>query len=510
MEGRNSGCDVASTTEVKELYLTPEERYEVYAVKASERPHLLEVYSERSTNTEIADNEETFPQPLTDGCDIPRWRAEGMTKVDSQLQAALNVGLGCNLLRRESQLPLPLSPKLNYKEDNANHHQRERQQQPRSKWEVLQEKLMYHQPVTETVERISCSKAASLLLPSSTEILIENNATATAGLSRRKVFSKWETDNYPVIIEGCTENWNLPVWDYERLVARFGDIRWRFSDIHGAVMTLETYAKYAATEGLVDDSPLAVYDSEFGDSDSPMHVLATDYITPPCFSDDLFALATEISSSTKEDAVASNTTLERTNVSSVDNSVLVGDSIISGTDSMPNNTSDSDSNISDEDSTRPPWRWILMGPPRSGTGLHIDPLWTNAWVTLLEGIKRWILIPPHLQSQLPEGSGLREPQVPSVIWFRDYYDDVIRLDGVVEILQRPGETVFVPNGWPHLVLNLERTVAVTHNYASEFGPFERMWEQVLQDEPEFSQRWYRGLCMHRPDLASRIKMPKET
>jgi histone arginine demethylase JMJD6 len=67
--------------------------------------------------------------------------------------------------------------------------------------------------------------------------------------------------------------------------------------------------------------------------------------------------------------------------------------------------------------------------------------------------------------------------------------------------------VFVPNGWPHLVLNLEQTVAVTHNYASEFGPFERMWEQVVLDEPEFAQRWYKGLCLHRPDLASRI--PKQ-
>ena len=155
--------------------------------------------------------------------------------------------------------------------------------------------------------------------------------------------------------------------------------------------------------------------------------------------------------------------------------------------------------------SRPPWRWILIGPPRSGTGLHIDPLWTNAWVTLLEGKKRWVLIPPRLTSKLPEGAGLREPQVPSVIWFRDYYHKVIQLDGVVEILQFPGETVFVPNGWEHLVLNLEKTVAVTHNYASEFGPFERMWDQVLEDEPKFARRWYRGLRKHRPDLALRIQ-----
>ena len=64
--------------------------------------------------------------------------------------------------------------------------------------------------------------------------------------------------------------------------------------------------------------------------------------------------------------------------------------------------------------------------------------------------------------------------------------------------------VFVPNGWPHLVLNLELTVAVTHNYASEFGPFYRMWREVVIDEPDFARRWFRGLIAKRQDLATKI------
>ena len=180
-----------------------------------------------------------------------------------------------------------------------------------------------------------------------------------------------------------------------------------------------------------------------------------------------------------------------------------------------NESDDSISNSNNNNNNlRPPWRWILIGPERSGTGLHVDPLWTNAWVTVLQGMKRWVLFPPTVEK---ERIGMLDdkPQIPSVVWFRDYYDLVTAEDWPeewkpVEVLQRPGETVFVPNGWPHLVLNLELTVAVTHNYASEFGPFERMWKQVVEDEPDFARVWLEGMkAAGRPDLTRRMRWEQE-
>ena len=478
---------------IHDRYLDSEERYEVRTVKAAERPHLLNWEEETTEEDEVVDEKKNddessdfvvHPPPLTDGCDIPGWRSRRLApcltaektqdSIGLVLGGTLNVGSGATLFRRDSQFPFICN--------NSNRN--------RNGWWYNMKKRLYTPPPQDRDAPIIDYISSCALV----DFIDESNRMNKE--RRVTLFSmEYEQKNRPVKILGATVDWpampnyneasytsNEPNnqgwaeinesselftangtrgWTFGNLVSRFGNVLWRFSDQHGEMMSLQTYSKYITTpEGLSDDSPLGIYDSQFGDDD-PTKVLLNEYTVPKCFSQDLFEL--------------------------MDTSV--------------------DSDVGEEAVPRPPHRWILIGPERSGTGLHVDPLCTCAWVTVLQGQKRWLLFPPETPYELI-GMIEGEPQIPSSIWFADYYERVTSPSWPenykpVEILQRPGETVFVPAGWPHLVLNLELTVAVTHNYASEFGPYNRMVEDVLSEEPEFAVKWRAGLKKNgREDLIS--------
>ena len=123
-------------------------------------------------------------------------------------------------------------------------------------------------------------------------------------------------------------------------------------------------------------------------------------------------------------------------------------------------------------------RWLLIGGPRSGSSLHVDPLATSAWNLLLLGIKLWCVFPPLGEA---EAEDLRrvsiaeeeEGEACAAKWFASVLPRLALAAAAtwppalqpVCFLQREGETVYIPSGYHHAVLNLTDTVCVTQNWA---------------------------------------------
>ncbi|KAG0208055.1 hypothetical protein BGX28_000875 [Mortierella sp. GBA30] len=153
--------------------------------------------------------------------------------------------------------------------------------------------------------------------------------------------------------------------------------------------------------------------------------------------------------------------------------------------------------------SRPPYRWLLIGPQRTGAPWHTDPSGTSAWNTLLSGHKRWALYPPHM---IPPGHDpTSQTRLTSVEWYLDVYPFLAPELRPIEIVQYPGQTIYVPSGWWHMVLNMDDTVAVTQNFVDDTNLIQ-VKHSMQADEKETAQihRWNelaQELRLARPDLA---------
>ncbi|KAF1758133.1 hypothetical protein GCK72_014591 [Caenorhabditis remanei] len=155
---------------------------------------------------------------------------------------------------------------------------------------------------------------------------------------------------------------------------------------------------------------------------------------------------------------------------------------------------------------RPPHRWFVMGPDRSGTSIHIDPLGTSAWNSLLVGYKRWVLIPPNTPRDYVKPMSHEKGKHPNegITWFRTVYNRVRSHSwpqeyAPIECRQGPGETMFVPSGWWHVVINEGFTVAVTHNYCSVEN-LHLVWPKTVKGRPKLSKHWRKRLAAERPEV----------
>ena len=125
---------------------------------------------------------------------------------------------------------------------------------------------------------------------------------------------------------------------------------------------------------------------------------------------------------------------------------------------------------------RPDHRWFLVGPKGSGSGLHVDVLATTAWNALVVGEKQWVVAEPDTFVAAGDG-GIDAGDVQT--WFAETLPDLVARSSnstaddprLFTFTQRAGETVVVPRGWAHAVLNTSPwAVAVTHNFVCPREP----------------------------------------
>ncbi|XP_058738940.1 arginine-specific demethylase JMJ22 [Vicia villosa] len=239
------------------------------------------------------------------------------------------------------------------------------------------------------------------------EWLERDNIVRKKGISVEEFVMSFEEVNKPVLLEGCIDNWDaLRKWDRDYLVKLCGD------DVKFAVgpveMKLGEYFGYS--DQVREERPLYLFDPKFAEK---VPTLGSEYEVPIYFREDLFGV------------------------------------------------------LGNE---RPDYRWIIIGPAGSGSSFHVDPNSTSAWNAVIKGSKKWILFPPDVippgVHPSPDGAEVASP-VSIMEWFMNFYGATKNWKKrPIECICKAGEVIFVPNGWWHLVINLEESIAITQNYVS--------------------------------------------
>lgn len=172
---------------------------------------------------------------------------------------------------------------------------------------------------------------------------------------------------------------------------------------------------------------------------------------------------------------------------------------------------DAATEVCDEKLRPLPPKWLLLGAVRSGTPIHDHPT-TVAWNALLVGCKLWCCFPPDVDESalllnLEDGEEDEEGgefDLSAVEWFcragsgeedgegdedrgREQWRRRTLDESAAIIVQRPGEVVFLPIGWFHVVLNVETSTAISASLTLG-RDLSSVLPLFLEEEREFA-RW---------------------
>ncbi len=107
---------------------------------------------------------------------------------------------------------------------------------------------------------------------------------------------------------------------------------------------------------------------------------------------------------------------------------------------------------------------------------------------------------PEVTADAAFGSNVEEEKRGDGTWRRKRWNELEDGYGLMEFIQYPGETILVPSGWWHAVINVDDTVAYTQNFTNKEN-FIPVWRHMRRFNKGMSRRWLRNLDRVRPDIA---------
>lgn len=270
-------------------------------------------------------------------------------------------------------------------------------------------------------------------------------------------------------------------------------------------MTFRDYFQYVAHQ--TDETPLYIFDPDFGEK---LPALLDDYDVRDLkvFREDMLA---SIADKHKRDAAAKAT------------ATAVPEAPQNGASSSPAGPT---AQVTDapvpaqskglSESLRPDFRWLVIGPQRTGAPWHTDPARTSAWNTLVKGRKRWAIYPPDSPPPgvaMGKNGSNREHalNMTSLAWYLHVYPTLAPHEKPIEVIQEEGEAIYVPSGWWHLILNLDTTVAVTQNFVDSHNLMAFMRDLLDDQQDEALSQFQHAIKTTRPetfDIFRLLQIPR--
>ena len=127
------------------------------------------------------------------------------------------------------------------------------------------------------------------------------------------------------------------------------------------------------------------------------------------------------------------------------------------------------------------YKFTYLGPRGTRTLMHTDVLGSHSWTTSIVGRKRWVFFPPEVRPCLEDSGGrFLNDVVHGMVdptRFPRYEEANSKR---IELVQMPGQTLFVPSGWPHQVENMDECLSVNANWVNASN-LDRLVAAVCED-----------------------------